>query len=288
MTQVLGVPTIFDYQDYKLFLLNLSDAKGARSGFKSALARACGCNNAYISTVLGGKANLSLEQAECVANFLQLLSDESHFFLLLVQRARAGTRSLRAYFDQQIDPLLKAKLNVQKRLGANEELSAKDQAQYYSSWMYAAIHVALSIPRLAKSPNELAKYFNLPPARVKTILEFLVRAGMAVFSSGSGSSSGRYAIGPRHIHLGKSSTVITRHHSNWRLCALRMIEDEGEQNLNYSSVVALSRRDADKVREILLSAVKKSVDLIMTSPEEEVFVLNVDFVTFEQIHVSNS
>jgi len=274
MNQVLRVPTIFDYRDYKLFLLDLSRLKGTRSGFKSALARACGCNNAYISNVLGGKANLSLEQAEGVANFLHLSSDENHFFLLLVQQTRAGTRTLRAYFGQQLETLLQVKLNVQKRLGAKEELSVKDQTQYYSSWMYAAIHVALSVPSLAKSPDALANYFNLPPTRVKNVLEFLVRTGMAALKGG------RYGIGPRHIHLGRSSSVIIRHHNNWRLCVLRMIEEENAQNLNYSAVVALSRNDADKVREILLAAVKKSVDLIMSSPEEEVFVLNIDFASF--------
>ncbi len=266
------MPSIYDYRDYKTFLLDISKEKGARSGFKSALARACGCNNAYISTVLRGGAHLSLEQAERIGNHLLLSIDESHYFLLLVQRARAGTRPLKAYFDDQIDAVLKGKLNVQKRLGAKEELSAKDQAQYYSSWIYASVHVALSIPQLAKSPESLAAYFNLSAARVKNVLEFLLRTGMAVMVNG------KYGIGPRHIHLGKNSSLISRHHSNWRLCALRLIEEENEQNLNYSSVVVLSKDDAFKVREILLSSVKTSIDLIMKSPEEDVFVLNVDFI----------
>src|SRR5262249_50878325 len=100
----------------------------------------------------------------------------------------------------------------------------------------------------------------------------LVACGLAV-RSGSG-----FAIGPRHVHLGKDSENIQKHHSNWRMRALRSFEEERDENLNYSSAVVLSREDAFKVREILLRAIKDSVDLILASPEEEVYALNLDFI----------
>lgn len=264
--------SLFDHRDYKSYLRARSAEKGPRSGFKSQLARACGCNSAYVSSVLGGNAHLSLEQAERLAGHLQFSRDEAHFFLLLVQRARAGTAALASYFDAQIDELLQLKLNVQKRLGARERLSREDQAQYYSSWIYAAIHVALSIPRLARSPETMAEYLDLPVTLVKRALEFLLTTGLAV-RAGAG-----YGIGPRHIHLGKNSENIQRHHANFRLQVLRSLEREPEDSLNYSSAVTLSRKDAFRVREILLSAIKDSVDLIIASPEEEVFALTVDFI----------
>lgn len=86
--------SIYDFRDYKSYLQERSAEKGLRSGFKSDLARASGCNSAYISSVLGGKAQLSLEQAERVCPFLGLGKDEAHYFLLLVQKSRAGTAPL--------------------------------------------------------------------------------------------------------------------------------------------------------------------------------------------------
>lgn len=263
--------SLFDFRDYKNYLATKSVERGLRSGFKSALARACGCNSAYISSVLGGNAHLSLEQAERACGFLQLNSEETDYVLLLVQRARAGTPSLRNYFDARIDRAIEQRLSVQKRMGIKERMSPQDQNRYYSSWTYAAIHVALSIPRLAQSTNALAKYFDLSPSTVNKVLEFLLSCGLAV-EKGSG-----YAIGPRHIHIGKNSENIQRHHTNWRLQIIRALESECEQNLNYSSVVTLSREDAYKVREILLSSLKQSADVIMTSPEEEVYAMAVDF-----------
>ena len=264
--------SIFDHRDYKVFLKSKSAEHGLRSGFKSGLAKACGCNNAYISSVLGGKAHLSLEQAERAAGHLHFSPNETHFLLLLVQHARSGTLSLRRYFAGQIELILDDKLNVQRRLGAKDKLSAPNQARYYSSWIYGALHVAVSVPRLACSTKVLADYFNLPPATVRDALDFLIGCGLVT------ENERGYAIGPRHIHLGRNSEYINRHHTNWRMMVLRSFESDTQQNFNYSSVVTLSREDAFKVREILLSAVKQSSDLILQSPEEEVYAMAADFV----------
>jgi uncharacterized protein (TIGR02147 family) len=274
--------SVYDYRNYKAFLTARSVKLGLRSGLKSQMARAAGCNSAYISNVLGGKAHLSLEQAERICAMLEFGRDESHYFLLLLQRARAGTVALASYFDDQLEIVLAQKLNVQKRLGAKERLSKEDQAQYYSSWMYAAIHVALSVPKLAQSAEAIATYFELPLPPVKKVLDFLLMCGLA---TRKGSA---FAIGPRHIHLGKDSENIQRHHGNFRLQALKALERDSEHSLNYSAAVTLSREDAYKVREILLTSIKSSADLITKSPEEEVFALNVDFIPLGRLKTVRS
>ena len=63
---------------------------------------------------------------------------------------------------------------------------------------------------------------------------------------------------------------------------MRAFEENNTQNLNYSSAVTLSAEDALRIREILLGAIKSSADVIMKSPEEEVFSLAVDFVALKK------
>ena len=63
---------------------------------------------------------------------------------------------------------------------------------------------------------------------------------------------------------------------------MRAFEENNTQNLNYSSAVTLSAEDALRIREILLGAIKSSADVIMNSPEEEVFSLAVDFVALKK------
>ena len=262
---------VFDFLDYKEFLVEVANERGQRSGFKTALATVCGCNGAYISSIFSGNAHLSLEQAERACSFLAFTTDEAHYFLILVQMARSGTVSLRTYFRSQADALRQNHLNVEMRLKMSKTLKRRDEGQYYSSWVYAAIHVALSIPQLAKSADALASYFNLSLWQVKNALKFLVQAEMAV------ENQGVYKIGPKQIHLGKKSAHLQQHHSNWRLKAIQSLETTQDTGLHYSSVVTLSRDDSFKIKELLLEAVKRSVDEIVASPEEEVFALTLDF-----------
>lgn len=269
---------IYEFRDYKVYLNALAAEKGQRSGFKSALAKACGCNNAYVSSVLNASAHFSLEQTELICSELKLSAAESHYLLLLVQRARAGTSRLVRYFDRQIEEVLEQNLNVKKRLAVKATLGREEQTQYYSSWIYAAIHVATSVPRLNGSAEKIAEYLDLPLANVREVLSFLETSGLVARGKGG------YKPTDKHIHLGLDSVNLNRHHANWRLRALRDLDGNGsEQNLHYSSAVSLSREDSFRVREILLSALKSASEVIMASPEEDIFALNIDFMPLEKI-----
>ena len=92
---------IFEYTDYKAFLESwiASRPQGGR-GIKSKMAQAMRCQLAYLSQVLNGPAHLSLEQAEALNGILDHSHEEGDFFLLLLQRARAGTPGLRKHFAQ--------------------------------------------------------------------------------------------------------------------------------------------------------------------------------------------
>src|SRR5687768_11246698 len=96
--------TVFDYRDYKKYLNDFikNQASGGH-GYRSKIAEALRCHITYISQVLNKDAHFSLEQADELNSFLGHTKDESHYFLLLVQVARAGTHSLRSKFQEQID-----------------------------------------------------------------------------------------------------------------------------------------------------------------------------------------
>src|SRR4051812_16016478 len=94
---------IVAYSDYKAFLRDSIAARPKGGwGVKSSLAQAMRCETAYVSQILNGASHLSLEQAQAVCRYFKLGKPETHYFLLLVQRARAGTPELREYFDEQL------------------------------------------------------------------------------------------------------------------------------------------------------------------------------------------
>lgn len=261
---------IFDFHSYKLFLLAICGGKAIRRGIKARLAIAAECQPTYISQVLHGKAHLSPEQAERLGRFFNLSDEESQFFLLLLHKDRAGTKELKSFYSRQIEAKIVQRMNVVNRLGANNVLSEAQQAIFYSSWQYLAIHMALTVPEI-RTREAIASYFNMDCARVDKILEFLLQTGLAT------ENHGIYQTGTPTIRLGKDSPHIFRHHSHWRHQAIESLENETPMDLHYSAVVTLSKSDVNKLKDRLLDQIKENIEIIKNSKEEQVFVFNLDF-----------
>src|SRR4051812_16967808 len=93
----------FDFDQYKSFISAWIAAQPNNGhGSKASIAREAQCQTAYISQVVLGNANLSLEQAERLSGLFQLTDDETEYFLLLLQKDRAGTERLRRHFSKQL------------------------------------------------------------------------------------------------------------------------------------------------------------------------------------------
>lgn len=263
--------SIFDYTSYKDYLNeSLDQLNETRSGQRSRLARALPCHSAYISQVLNGAANFSLEQAEKINVFLSHSDDESSYFLNLIQYERAGTESLRLFFKKQLTVIVERRLDLKTRLTFEKSLLPEMQSIYYSSWHYAAVHVLSSIPEL-NTREKLAHFLKLPATRIAHVLEFLCRTGLLK------ESRGHYAIGTAAIHLGKESPHIARHHANWRLRAVDAIENAPSTGLHYSSVATMSVNDSVKVRKIFVEAIEKVRKIIKASKDETGYCYNIDF-----------
>jgi uncharacterized protein (TIGR02147 family) len=260
--------SVYDVEDYKKYLLLMEEQWSGR-GMRTDLARALGCQPAYISQVLNGDRHLSLEQSEAATAFFGHSREEAHYFLLLVQFARAGTVPLRDYFRRQLDEHRDQHTDLKTRLGVAQTLTGEDQAAYYSAWYYPAIHVALTIPEL-QNAAKLAAYFGLDLEKVMEILEFMVATGLAT------REGNRYQIGTARIHLGKDSKLIANYHSHWRMRAIQSFDRSTQDDLHYSSVVTMSREDFWKLKEQLIASISDAKSVIRESPAEAVYVFNVD------------
>ncbi|MFH7483927.1 hypothetical protein, partial [Salmonella sp. 2019-SM259] len=77
--------SVFEFVDYKSYLTQRFGGARRRTGARSQAAKAIGCHSTFLSHVLQGKADLSLEQAEKLNDFLGHSEQEAHFFFLLLQ-----------------------------------------------------------------------------------------------------------------------------------------------------------------------------------------------------------
>jgi len=266
--------TLFEYVDYKAFLRDLGDERPR--GFRKALAEATGCQTAYVSQVLNGQYHFSLEQADAGAAFLGLTKDETKFFLLLIERQRAGTDSLRAYFTEQLEESRSRHLLLKHRLGVPASLGVPEQSRYYSSWHYSAVHMAVTIPKLQSRPA-LARALGISPRKLSEVLDFLGSVGL-IQKKGE-----RYLPGLTQLHLSKDSPLIAQHHANWRQQGMtKMHSDHAGEGVHYSSVSSLSAADAQRIKEQLTQALSEAVRTIKDSPEEVLFGINLDFFRVDE------
>ena len=268
---------LFEYTDYKAYLnerLDDDPILGGR-GVRARLSEAASCKTSYTAQVLRGHAHFTPEQGEGINQFLNHSDDEGQFFLLLLQLARAGTPALRARLSKLLQGLKKTRLVLKNRLKVDLVLHEQAALIYYSAWYYSAIHAIVSIPEF-QSVETISRFLRLPQKTVAEVLDFLVSTGILIKSAGVRG----YKTGTAKIHLGSDSPLISKHHTNWRVQAIRSLEVQREEDLHYSSVVSISHDDSTRIREILVKTIERIRSIIDASKEEKIQSFSLDFFGF--------
>ncbi len=262
--------SIFDFLDYKKYIIQRIEAAPNRGrGLKRKMAEKLGIQTSYVSQVLGGGVHFNLEQGMKVNEFFGHSQEESRFLCLLINFARAGTKELEVFLQDEISEVLRKRENLKDRLAISDSLTESNQHIYYSSWTYAAIHILTSIPEF-QTVESIVKRLRLSRERVQANLKFLVETGL-VIDEGS-----KFVIGATRIHLDAESLQIQRHHYNWRSQAVNSIDRGFKEDLHYSTVVSLAKKDRPLLKEILIKAIEECRTIIKVSPEEDVHVITID------------
>jgi uncharacterized protein (TIGR02147 family) len=261
---------LFEYSDYKAYLAEkITHEASTDRSYRTRLSDHVQCQPSYLSQVLNGKPDFTLEQAHRLNHFLLHDKVETKFFLLLVEKSRAGTKELKKFFHDQIEDVKTTRFDLKKRLKETDEISPEDQNKYYSAWFYSAIYVILSIPHFQSIPL-IATRFNLPEELVAEAISFLEGCGMLE------RKDGIYKVTKKRIHLDRESSFIQRHHINWRSQALQSAEKNLSNDLHFSTVVALSVEDYEKVKEVFIKAITSAREIIRPSPEEDIMAITLD------------
>lgn len=263
--------SVFEYQDYKKFILQwMERAPNQGRGLRKLLAEAIQCQTPFITHVLAGDYQFSLEQAEASARWMGLSDNETEFFVLLVVRQRAGTKSLENLINKQISQRREAETVLKKRLKISEKMSAIDQMTYYSNWHFAAIHMACLIPQL-QTIEALQRYFNLSLPQIVSTLEFLTEHGLIE------EHRSRFRVLKPVLHLERESPLMAQHHTQWRLKAVDAFQRRRSGDLFYSGVISLSKDDYEWVRERLSALLEEVIDRVKDSKDESLACLNLDW-----------
>ena len=263
--------TVFEAKTHLNYLKHwISHQPRKGYGLKSKLAQVIGTQTGFVTQVFQGSANFSLEQGILMTEWMGMNEEESHFFLLLLQKDRAGSHTLKTHFQKQLENIRNQREDLSRRLKTKSAPSALDQATYFSSWVYAYLHVLLTCQPHTRL-EEAADTLGVEPSEAKPYMDFLEQAGLARLTNKG------YSTGEARWHIGSNSPHLLKHHLNWNLRAIQAVEKSLKKGMHYSSVVSLSEEDHLKAKDIFVKAVKEFKEIVKDSEGEKVygFTLNL-------------
>jgi uncharacterized protein (TIGR02147 family) len=263
---------IVNFPNYRSLIRSFLERRAPKGrGEILKLAEFMGVHPTFVSQVLAGKKDFNMEQSFAVAEYLELTPVERKYFLLLVQKDRAGSKKLKDYLNQELADLRRSLLPIANQLKEHRSLTDEEKAVFYSSWKFSAIRLYCSLGS-GKTLEEICEYFRLSRQRALEILEFLVAKNLLL------NSKGVYSLGSQHTHLPGDSPHIVRHHMNWRMRALQRHDSVTQEELAFTAPVSISKKDFLAIREKVLACIKESIEVAKNSDAEEVAFLNIDWL----------
>lgn len=249
----------YSYLDYVL---------SHKKGMKAEFAQFLNFKKPYLSRILKGEASLSPEQGIKASDYLCFNENESSYFLLLLSRDRATSKELISFYTKQVQKIQNEKNNLKNYFDDSSIPPLEIRHKYYSSWYYSAIHVMLSIPNVTL--NQISEILNLPRQLVSEVVEFLEEAQF-VRDTDQG-----FKVTNQRTYIDRDSSLVQINHTNWRSKSLQSVEVADKNNLHYSNVMAISKNDFERIKEILITSISQTRDVIKDSPEEKVYAMTLD------------
>ena len=137
---------IFEFNNYKKYIQSwVKRQPGKGRGQWAEIARQCQVSTVLISQIFKGSKNLSLEQALKLSHYLGHLKAEREYFMTLVNLAKAGSKDLEQYYQEEVTTLKNQSLELKNRLKTHKQLSPTAQSTFYSNWIYSAIRILSGI-----------------------------------------------------------------------------------------------------------------------------------------------
>lgn len=265
---------IFEFSDYKEYFKSYVAQLPARGrGEFKRVAETLHVSSTMISQIFNGEKHLSMELTSDLSDYLHLNENETQYFFLLVDFARAGNFRLKNKLKIQIDKAQERAKSLDTRLKFEKELDDLSKATFYSSWIYSGIRMLTALPEM-KNSEAIAERLQLPRTHVEKILEFLVKEKLIK------QDSDKLEVGPRRTHVGASSPFVMKHHQNWRLMGFNKMQPMDPSNLFYTAPMSLSEEVANQIRAELPAFIEKINTWVGPAKSEVVRCLNIDWFEY--------
>lgn len=262
---------IFTFEDYRRFLQAWlkSQPKSGR-GIAQKVAAHLRVSTVLVSQVLNGTRALQLEHAYGLARFIGLSSNETDYFLLLVQHEHAGSEAFRSHLKKRIESSKEASQEIKARVSKDIQLSEQAKAEFYSHWMYSAVRLLTDVER-TRTAGEISEALNVDVSKVSEILRFLVENKLCA------QEGGKYKMAVQSTHLENNSPWIYSRQLQWRQLAAQKMGQSANDSLYYTGPMVLSEKDRSWARTQLVETIREITERARKSPSESLLCLNIDW-----------
>lgn len=117
-----------------------------------------------------------MKQALRLGKFWGFGGREARYFVDLVNRERAGTKELQEFYQSSLARLKEEQEVLSKRF-EQEDVVGDRQSIYYSSWIYSAIHILITIEKY-QTPDAISGRLAIPLSMVQEVIKRLKGMGI--------------------------------------------------------------------------------------------------------------
>jgi hypothetical protein len=252
-------------------LINFCIPQLQERGIYSRIAEHLNVTNVYVSQVFKADKHLSFEQGMLLSEFFGFTPLQTQYFMHLLAIEKAGHFKLVNYHKKQLLQVREQSKKIAARVKNTQQLSLEDQLTFYSSWKYAAFQLASALP-LVKNAQDLTELFRVELEEANKILNFLLETQIVI------KEKNELKLGITHSHLSKDSPLIGQHHKNWRMFAMDKASNLNESELMYTAPMIISNQLAEEFQKSLLDLIQAFIKKTEGCPDEELRLLNIDFL----------
>ncbi len=263
---------LFDFEDYRAFIHHQIEHHKTIRGYRTRLATAAGCRLSYLSQVLNSHVQLTPDQAAGLCQFWSFEPERTDYFLALVHLDRASTPALKAVLLRQMREQQERHRENVRRASQTVVLPLEQAALYHASWHRMAVHALVSI-QAYRTAQAIAQRLRLSAGETQTYLLELERMSLVIREGELWRSSDASTMTPAASPLSNAT------HTNWRLVAIERLARRVPQDLHYTSVIALSRKDLLQVRRRGVEFINQVTLEVEQSLNEECVCLLLDLFT---------
>ena len=191
--------SIFNYTDYRKFLLDLFAEKKAHNPsftYRHLAAEAGYKSAGFFTQVLQGKTNLSDEMTRKLCRAFSLAKREARYFGWMVRFNQADAHDQKKEYYRRMASFKKARVKTIDPV----------LYDFYDKWYYSAIRAAIQYVRFTGSEYaELAKIVvpSITAGEAKRAIEVLLSLGLIVRGE-----TGRFALTEKHISTGLDTDSV--------------------------------------------------------------------------------